>query len=127
MNILLWVLQILLAALFGLGGFMKATAPISDVVAKVGWASAVSPGLVRFIGVSELAGGLGLLLPALTRIAPRLTPLAASGLALIMLLAMGFHASRNEISVLPFNLAFGAAAAFVAWGRWKKVPIAPRA
>jgi hypothetical protein len=67
-----------------------------------------------------------LLLPALTRIKPSLTALAGAGLATIMLLASLFHISRGEPQVLPVNLVFGGLAAFVAWGRWKKAPIAAR-
>jgi putative oxidoreductase len=73
--------------------------------------------LLRFIGVAELAGGLGLILPAATRIRPMLTPLAALGLATIMTLAFVFHIQRGEWDALPVNAVLGALAAFVAWGR----------
>ena len=79
--------------------------------------------LVRFIGVSELAGAIGLILPAATKIKPTLTPLAALGLLTIMILAMAFHLSRGEAQALPINMALGGLAAFVAWGRTKKAPI----
>jgi putative oxidoreductase len=85
-----------------------------------------SPGLIRFIGVSELLGGLGLILPAASRIRPGLTPLAALGLTIIMVLALGYHVSRGEMSALPIVGALGGLTAFVAWGRAKKAPIAPR-
>jgi len=81
---------------------------------------------VRFIGASELAGALGLVLPAATRVKPLLTPLAALGLVTVMLLAIAFHLSRGEVSALPLNLAFAALSAFVAWGRLKRVPIRSR-
>jgi hypothetical protein len=64
----------------------------------------VPQGLVTFIGISELLGGLGLVLPQLSGILPWLTPLAALGLALIMLLAMGFHARRREPQAIAINL-----------------------
>jgi len=67
-----------------------------------------------------------MLLPALTRIKPILTPLAGVGLAVVMVLAAGFHVMRGELSALPINLAFGGLAAFVAWGRLQKAPISPR-
>jgi putative oxidoreductase len=80
--------------------------------------------MVRFIGACELAGAVGLILPAATRIRPMLTPLAASGLVVVMLLAMAFHISRGEAAqALPINLTLGALAAFVAWGRFRKAPI----
>jgi len=74
-------------------------------------------GLVRFIGVVELAGALGVILPAATRIQPRLTPLAAAGLATIMVLAIPFHLMRGELKEIVINLALGGLAAFVACGR----------
>jgi len=67
-----------------------------------------------------------MLVPALTRIRPKLTPIAAVGLVTVQVLAMAFHTSRGEFKALPFNLTLAAMAAFVAWGRFKKAPIAPR-
>lgn len=125
-NIALWVVQILLAVAFGFGGFIKMTWSMDMLTAQMVWPGALPVWLVRFIGVSEFAAGIGLVLPALTRIRPSLTVLAATGLALVMLLAVFFHISRGEYSVLGTNLAFGAMAVFVAWGRSKKAPIHPR-
>jgi DoxX-like family len=82
--------------------------------------------LVRFIGASELLGAIGLVLAAVTRSKPVLTALAAAGLVIVMVLAAGFHVSRGELQMLPPSLVLGAFAAFVAWGRFKKAPIAPR-
>jgi uncharacterized membrane protein YphA (DoxX/SURF4 family) len=127
LHIALWVAQVVLAAMFGMAGVMKSTAPISELAAQMGWPGVLPPALVRFIGVSELAGAIGLVLPAATRIRPQLTPLAAAGLALVMVLAALFHVARAEWGALPFNFGLGALAAFVAWGRWKKAPIRPRA
>jgi putative oxidoreductase len=85
LSVALWVVQILLAALFINAGFLKATQPIASIAPMIPWAPDVPEPLVRFIGVSELAGAIGLLPPALTRIRPRLTPLAACGLVVVML------------------------------------------
>jgi hypothetical protein len=82
--------------------------------------------LVRFIGASELLGGLGLVLPAATRIKPALTPLAGAGLITVMVLAALFHLTRGEFGAIPGNVILGSLAAFVAWGRWAKVRIMPR-
>ena len=123
----LWVVQVLLAVAFGFAGVMKSTAPIADLVEKMVWPGALPEAVVRFIGLSELAAALGLTLPSLTRIKPALTPLAAAGLVVVMSLAAIFHITRGEISALPINIGLGALAMFVAWGRWKKAPIAPRA
>lgn len=127
LNISLWVVQVLLAVAFGFAGVMKSTAPIADLVEKMVWPGALPEGLVRFIGVSELSAALGLTLPSLTRIKPVLTPLAAAGLVVVMSLAAIFHVTRGELAALPINIGLGALAMFVAWGRWKKAPIAARA
>jgi uncharacterized membrane protein YphA (DoxX/SURF4 family) len=81
MNIALWIVQVLLAALFVFGGGMKLVLPIEKMTDQV-----ALPGLfLRFIGVCELLGGIGLILPSLLRIRPGLTPLAATGLIVIMI------------------------------------------
>ncbi len=126
LNVALWSVQLLLAAMFGMAGYMKLSEPISQLSAMLPFAAQIPETLVRFIGASELAGALGLILPAATRIKPALTPLAASGLLLIMVLAAGFHISRGEISHLPINAILGLLAAFIAWGRFKKAPIPRR-
>jgi putative oxidoreductase len=126
LTIALWAAQLVLAVMFGMGGFMKMTAPVDTLVQTVPWSADMPVALVRFIGASELAGALGLLLPALTRIKPALTPLAALGLATIMLLAALFHITRGELAALPWNIGLGALALFVAWGRTRRAPIPPR-
>lgn len=125
-NVSLWIVQCVLAVLFGVAGLMKITAPMQELIAAMGWPGAVPPGLVRFIGVAEFLGALGLILPAASRVMPQLTPLSALGLFTIMVLATGFHITRNELRMLPVTLALGALAAFVAWGRYRKAPIPPR-
>ena len=124
MHILLWIVQVLLACAFGMAGVMKSTQPV-DALSQAGlaWASQVPVAMVRFIGVSELLGAIGLILPAATKIKPFLTPLAALGLLTIMILAMAFHVSRGEVQATPINIVLGGLAAFVAWGRTKKAPI----
>jgi putative oxidoreductase len=122
----LWVVQGLLGAMFLAVGAMKATQPIAVLVDTLGWPAAVPPALVRVIGVAEFLGGLGLILPAATRVKPMLTPLAAVALATVLLFATMFHISRGELGALPLPLVLGAVAAFIAWGRAAKAPIAPR-
>jgi putative oxidoreductase len=126
LNIALWTAQILLAVLYGMAAYMKATQPLDQIVQQINWVADVPAWLPRFIGIAEGLGALGLILPSLTRILPGLTPLAAAGLSLIQLLAMPFHLSRGEASVLPVNLVLLALSLFILWGRWKKAPIAPR-
>jgi putative oxidoreductase len=124
MNIALWIIQALLAAAFVMAGGMKAFMPVAELT-KAGMTMA--PALARFIGAAELAGAVGLILPAATRIAPKLTPLAAVGLLTVMVLATGFHVTRGEWHSVPVTVGLGTLAAFVAWGRFKKAPISPRA
>lgn len=122
-HITLWVAQVLLAAIFIMSGFMKASTPVEQLSAMIPWASDVPLALVRFIGTVELLGGIGLLLPSLLRIKPMLTVLASAGLAIIMFLAIPFHVSRGEAQMIGVNALFMLIALFVVWGRWKKAPI----
>jgi hypothetical protein len=125
LTISLWSAQILLALVFGFAGAMKVFSPIEELAKNAAWIRN-SQALIRFIGISELAGALGMLLPSLTRIKPKLTSLAAVGLFIVMVLATGFHLTRGEAKVIPMTLALGALATFVAWGRFRKAPISAR-
>src|SRR5919108_6439392 len=87
LHVTLWVVQGLLGAMFLAVGAMKATQPIAVLVDTLGWPAAVPAALVRVIGVAELLGALGLILPAVTRVKPMLPPLAGVGLAVGLLLA----------------------------------------
>lgn len=127
LRVALWIVQVLLAAFFLMAGVTKGIRPLSDITVMIPWVPDVPPALTRFIGWAEIAGGLGLILPAATRIAPWLTPLAAAGLGTIMVLAIGFHLMRGEANVIGTHIIVVALAAFVAWGRWRRAPIAPRA
>ena len=125
LHITLWIAQVILAGMFIMGGFMKTFTPIAELSVTMPWAKDI-PALTRFIGISELLGGLGLVLPAALRIAPRLTVLAAYGLALIMVLALLFHISRGEASGISTNIVLGLLSVFIAWGRSTRAPIYPR-
>lgn len=126
LHISLWVAQVLLAALFLMAGANKLFQSIEELSKMLPWAAEMPEALVRFIGISEVLGGLGLLLPAALRIMPGLTSVAAGGLALVMALASAFHVSRGEASVIPMNIVFMAIAVFIVWGRTKKAPIHAR-
>jgi putative oxidoreductase len=126
MHIGLWVTQGLLGAAFVAAGLMKVTAPVEQLQASMPWVSGAMGQLVRFIGSVEALGGLGLILPAATRIKPWLTPLAALGLTVVMALALATHVARGESSMIGAPVVLGALSAFVAWGRSKKAPIAAR-
>jgi hypothetical protein len=126
LNIALWVVQFLLFAAFAMAGVMKSTAPIAELSKNMTWVPRFSTGMVRFIGVAELLGGLGMILPSLSRIKPMLTPLAALGLTVVMFLAAGHHLMNGEAKMAPVPLVLAGLAVFVGWGRWKKAPITPR-
>lgn len=123
LNLSLWVAQIILAVFFGMTGFAKLTTPIDLLGQQIFWVADVSPTLVRFIGLAELLGAIGLILPSLFRIMPKLTSYAALGLALTMINATAFHITRGEYSVIGLNLLLAIIAVFIAWGRFFKAPI----
>ncbi len=123
LNTGLWIAQVLLSLLFIMAGIMKATQALDHLATSLPWVKDSSALLVRFIGVSELLGGIGILLPSILRIKPKLSVLAAIGLGLIMLFVMVFHTTRGETQVLGMNVVILSLALFVAWGRNKKAPI----
>ena len=124
MNIVLWILQVLLSLLFIFAGAMKFIMPVEKMNEQ---APVVLPGLfLHFIGVCEVLGGIGLILPSLLRIKPRLTPLAAIGLAIItagatVITLMG---TMRAAAAYPFVICL--LCLFVAYGRWRLKPIPPR-
>ncbi|MCE2788762.1 MAG: DoxX family protein [Saprospiraceae bacterium] len=122
-HVSLWVLQVALAGMFGMAGFMKATAPLEELAKNMAWVNETGGVMVRFIGISEILGAVGLIFPSLLRIQPRLTSFAAMGLFVIMLLAMMFHVMRQEMNLVPVNVILAAACIFIAWGRFVKAPI----
>lgn len=122
-HITLWIAQGLLGIMFLMAGLMKSSQPIEALAESLPWVTGTPASLVRFIGISELAGGIGLLLPSLLRWKPFLTVWAALGLAMVMVFAAIFHASRGEFSAIGMNVVIMAIALFIAWGRSKKAPI----
>lgn len=117
MNIALWIAQGLLALMFIFAGSMKAF-QYEKAKASLPWAKDASRGFVAFIGIAELLGGLGLILPLATGIAPILTAIAAIGLGVIMILAAVFHARRKENQAILMNIILLALTVFVAFGRF---------
>jgi uncharacterized membrane protein YphA (DoxX/SURF4 family) len=124
MNIILWILQILLALLFIFAGVMKFVMSVEQMNAQ---APVPMPGLfLHFIGVAEVLGGLGLILPSLLKIKPLLTPLAALGLAIITAGAT-VTALMGPVKVgAAFPLIVCLLCLFVAYGRWRVKPISPK-
>lgn len=122
MNVVLWIIQVLLAALFALHGRMML--PASPVITqpRMNYILAIPLTFRRFIGVAEILAAVGLILPGLTNILPVLTPLAAVGLVIVMIGAIVMHIQRKEYPAVVFNLVLGALAAFVAYGRFVLSP-----
>jgi hypothetical protein len=126
LNVALWSVQGLLALTFAGGGVWKLATPLPELAAKIPWAGQVSPAFLYMTAVFDLLGGIGVLLPSLTRVMPRVTVLAAVGCVALQISAIVFHFSRGEAANTPFNFVLVALSLFIAWGRWSKAPIAPR-
>ena len=123
MHITLWILQALLAAAFAAHGWMLVSPPpelLAMMNEQLGVAFRV------FLGVAEIAGAVGLLLPAMTRRLPWLTPLAAACLAFVVASATVLHLYRSEVSAAATTAVLFALCAWVAYARWRVRPIAPR-
>jgi uncharacterized membrane protein YphA (DoxX/SURF4 family) len=120
MNRALWIVQGLLALFFALGsGAPKLLLPPETLPMPI-----PLPGLfVRFIGVAEVLGGLGLVLPGLLRIRPGLTPLAAAGLVLVTIGATAYNLAAGQPESALFAVGVGLLCAFVAYGRWRLAPL----
>lgn len=120
MNIALWIVQGLLAAVYLAAGLMKVVRSREQMVASGSfeWAKDMSDGAVKAIGAVEVLGALGLILPELTGIAPVLTPIAAVGLVVVQVVAARVHLRLGERKSLPVNVILLLLAAFVAIGRF---------
>jgi len=118
MNLLLWVAQALLAAAFLAAGWIKLFLPKEKIAAnpRLGWSNDFTASQIKLIGLAEVLGAPGLVLPLYLRILPILTPVAAACLAVIMGGAVHTHVRRRE-TPLPATL-LGLMAAFVAVGRF---------
>jgi uncharacterized membrane protein YphA (DoxX/SURF4 family) len=115
MNIALWIVQTLLALMFLWAGGIKLVLPVEEMTKQMpmpGW-------FLRFIGVAEVLGAIGLILPGLLRIRPGLTPLAAAGLVIVMIGATVLTLMIGDVAMAVIPLMVGLLAAFVAYGRWR--------
>ena len=123
MNIVLWVLQVLLAAAFFAHGCLLLFPP----AAIVDQMNASLPRWFQlFLGVAEILAAVGLTLPGVTRIQPWLVPSAAAGIMFVMVSATIFHLMRHEVSSAITTLVLLAMATFVTYMRWRVAPIRPR-
>lgn len=121
-NIVLWVLQVLLGMFFLYVGVNHFILP-PGLPAMMSWMYELSTGMHYFSGIVEILGGLGLILPGLTKRQTRLTPLAAAGLVLVMIGAAVFHITRGESPNIVQNIILAVLLGFVAYGRWKLRPL----
>ncbi|MBP8002924.1 MAG: DoxX family protein [Chloroflexi bacterium] len=122
MNILLWILQILLSLQFIYQGIYHFIVP-PGLPAQLTWMYELPTSVHYFTGLVEVLAGLGLILPGLTRIQTRLTPLAALGLVVVMAGATVWQATRNAYADAIFTIILMGLAGFVAYGRWKLSPL----
>jgi len=122
MNILLWIAQALVAVMFFFGFYAKIVQPAEETAKMMPWVLE-QPGLALFTGVVDLLGAVGLILPVLLRIKPKLTTYAAYGGILLMVAGIIFHVSRGETEVIGMNFSLIALLGFIIWGRTKKVQV----
>lgn len=125
LNAFLWLIQVFLAVQYLFHGWIFISPPAAMAEAIAG--SGLNPGFRQFIGFAEVLAAIGLILPALTRILPWLTPLAAFGLTIVMVSATIFHISRNEMPSAISTANLLVLVALTAYLRWKVVPIPSRA
>ena len=118
MQVFLWIVAGLLALAFLAAGVMKLTQPREKLASAMGWVEDFNAPTVKLIGGLEVLAAIGLILPALTGIAPILTPLAATGLVLVMIGAIVTHLRRGESQLIVVNTVLLLLAAVVAWGRF---------
>src|ERR1700719_5296813 len=126
MNLALWIIAIVLAVAFAASGLMKQLVPKDKLVTSgQGWAQDFSPTGIRLIGLAEILGAIGLVLPAAVHIAPILVPLAAVGLALVMVGAAVVNARRKDGAGIAVTAVLFALAVFVVWGRLGPYSLTP--
>ena len=121
MDTILWIAQVVLALLFVLFGITHLMRR-ETMRERVPWMFAVPREAMLIIGILDILGAIGLILPAVTRIQPWLTPLAALCLAVLMVFAIIFHVTRREFPNIVLNVILGLLAAFIAWGRFIAAP-----
>jgi uncharacterized membrane protein len=117
-NIVVWVVQVLLTIAFLGAGTLKLTQPREALLERMPYVEDLPGVRVKIVGTIEVLGALGVILPSLTGIAPILAPIAATGLALVMVGAASLHIKRKEYSAIAINAVLFALAVFVAWARF---------
>lgn len=123
MNITLWILQVLLAAVFAAHGWMLVSPPpeLLDIINEE-----LGVGFRLTLGIAEILGAVGILLPGVTRVLPWLTEVSAACFAFVSVSATILHVSRGEMSSAAITAALVVVTTFVAYGRWRVRPIRPK-
>jgi hypothetical protein len=125
LNVLLWAAQAFVGVSFAVIAWIKLSKPIAELAAMWPWTGEFPEAMVRGLGVIDLGGGLGIVLPTLTRIRPNLAVTAAACCAALQVCAMIFHISRGEAEATPVNVVFLSLSLFIFWGR-RKYAVAAR-
>jgi hypothetical protein len=123
MNIALWAIQGILALTFLLAGFMKTFMPLATLKKSLSWVNSTPAIYVRLLGVAELLGAIGLILPGITGILPWLIIAAAVGAAIVMVGACIVHASQREYSTIIVTGVLLLMAVLIVVGRLAFVPL----
>lgn len=123
MNIALWIVQILLALGFAMSGFGKISQPIEKLREMMSWAKHIAPGVTRLIGILEILGAIGLILPKATGYLPWLTPVAGVGLGLLMIGAVFTHLRLKEVKTVGVPIVLTLLSLFIALGYFVFVPV----
>jgi uncharacterized membrane protein len=118
MNTFIWIIQGITALMFAMAAITKLTQPKDKLAKSLPWTVDYSLPTVRFIGTAELIGAIGLIVPKATNILPILTPVAATGLAVIMVLASIYHFPKKQYKAVMFNAVLFILAAFIAVARF---------
>lgn len=126
LHIALWSAQALVSAAFCAIGLMKLLTPVDELSQTIAWAGEYPIWFLRGIAVIDIAGGLGMIVPSLTRIKPNLTCIAAACSAVLQVGAIVFHVSRGESNLIGLNILLLTLIAFIYWGRSVKAVIRPR-
>jgi hypothetical protein len=113
----LWIVQGLNAVVYVGTAVWKFATPVPTLAGMIPWAGEVPPAFLYFTAAVDLAGGVGIVVPSLLRVWPRLTVAAAVGCTALQVCAVLFHVARGEVASTPFNVLMGASSAWVAWAR----------
>jgi putative oxidoreductase len=124
-NLLLWILQIVFGLFFLYTGVVHFTLP-EGLPDQISWMYDLSDPVHYVAGTAEILGGLGLILPGLTRVAPWVIPWAALGMVVVMVGGSIWHIGRDEFQNVATNVATALVMVYIAYGRWKLAPIRPR-